>query len=124
MQPATLPQTSRGGGKTTITLSLEESRTQLGAEANGIYPVSWSEGDVISVNGVPSQSIAIADGGKIATFTFDGAINYPYCVAYPASAEGKVTFATPKAHSLMALPLCMAMQRRKAVCSSTTSQAY
>ena len=88
-----------GGGKTTITLSLEESRTQLGAEANGIYPVSWSEGDVISVNGVPSQSITIAEDGKVATFTFDGVVNYPYCIAYPAAAEGKVLFAGKQSHT-------------------------
>ena len=28
-----------GGGKTTITLSLEESRTQLGEKADGVYPL-------------------------------------------------------------------------------------
>lgn len=87
------------GGKTTITLSLEESRTQLGAEANGIYPVTWSEDDVISVNGVESQYITIAEGGKVATFTFAGVVNYPYCIAYPAAAEGKVVFAGKQSHT-------------------------
>ena len=88
-----------GGGKTTITLSLEESRTQLGAEADGIYPVMWSEGDAISVNGTPSKSIAIANGGKVATFTFDGVVNYPYNIAYPAAADGKVIFAAKQSHT-------------------------
>ena len=87
------------GGKTTITLSLEESRTQLGAEANGIYPVTWSENDIISVNGVESQSITIAEGGKVATFTFAGVVNYPYSIAYPAAAEGKVVFAGKQSHT-------------------------
>lgn len=87
------------GGQTEITISLEESRTQLGAEADGIYPVMWSEGDAISVNGTPSKSITIANGGKVATFTFDGVVNYPYNIAYPAAAEGKVLFAAKQSHT-------------------------
>lgn len=87
------------GGQSEITLSLEESRTQLGAEADGIYPVMWSEGDAISVNGTPSKSITIANGGKVATFTFDGVVNYPYNIAYPAAAEGKVLFAAKQSHT-------------------------
>ena len=81
------------GGQTEITLSLEESRTQLGAEVDGIYPVSWCEGDAISINGIESHSITIANDGKVATFTFNGVVNYPYCIAYPATTEGKVIFA-------------------------------
>ena len=34
-------------GQTEITLSLEESRTQLGEKAGDLYPVFWSEGDKI-----------------------------------------------------------------------------
>ena len=87
------------GGQTEITLSLEESRTQLGAEVDGIYPVSWCEGDAISVNGIESHSITIANEGKIATFTFNGVVNYPYCIAYPAATEGKVIFAAEQNHT-------------------------
>ena len=87
------------GGQTEITLSLEESRTQLGTEANGIYPVSWCDNDAISINGIPSNSITIEEGGKIATFTFSGVVNYPYCIAYPAAAEGKVLFAGNQSHT-------------------------
>ena len=43
-------------GQTVISLSLEESRTQLGEKANGVYPLSWSEGDKISINGIASLS--------------------------------------------------------------------
>ena len=86
-------------GQTSITISLDETRTQLGAEADGVYPVTWSEGDAISVNGVASQSIAIDESGKTATFTFAGAVNYPYCIAYPAAEEGKVLFAAQQSHT-------------------------
>ena len=79
------------GGKTTITLSLEESRTQLGEKADGVYPLYWSEGDQISVNGIVSS--ALAEGGSAnATFTLDGVLNYPYNVLYPASSANEVTF--------------------------------
>ena len=45
------------GQTTEITLSLEESRTHLGEKADGIYPLYWSEGDAIAVNGVASKAL-------------------------------------------------------------------
>ena len=64
------------GGQTTITISLEESRTQLGEKADGVYPLYWSEGDQISVNGVASS--ALAEGGSAtATFSFEGTLEHP-----------------------------------------------
>ena len=80
------------GGQTTLTISLEEAtKTQLGEKADGVYPLYWSKGDQISVNGVASA--ALAEGGNAsATFTFDGALNYPYSVLYPASEKNEVTF--------------------------------
>ena len=88
-----------GAGQTTITLSLEESRTQLGEAVNGLYPVVWSADDAISVNGVKSSSIAISDNASVATFTFDGVLNYPYAVAYPATVEGSVVFADQQSYT-------------------------
>ena len=41
-----------GADQTEIVLSLEESRTQLGEKVGDIYPLYWSEGDKIAVNGV------------------------------------------------------------------------
>ena len=79
------------GGQTTITVSLEESRTQLGEKADGVYPLYWSEGDQISVNGVASAALN-AGGNASATFTFEGTINHPYNVVYPASSANEVTF--------------------------------
>ncbi len=88
-----------GAGQTTITLSLEESRTQLGEAVNGLYPVAWSADDAISVNGVKSTSIAIGENAAVATFAFDGILNYPYAVAYPATVEGQVVFADQQNHT-------------------------
>ena len=79
------------GGQTTLTISLEESRTQLGEKAGDAYPLYWSAGDQISVNGTISSALSV--GGNVsASFTFDGTLGYPYNVLYPANAEGKVVF--------------------------------
>ena len=72
-------------GVSEITLSLEESRTQLGEKADGLYPLYWSEGDAISVNGVVSNPLT-AGGSASATFNFNEAVSRPLCIVYPASA--------------------------------------
>ena len=77
------------GGVTEITVSLEESRTQLGEKADGKYPLYWSEGDAIAINGVASTPLAASYNGQVAaSFTFQGVLTAPYSVVYPAPAEG------------------------------------
>ena len=93
-------QLGSGAGQTTLTLSLEESRTQLGKAVAGLYPVTWSAGDAISVNGVASSAIAISDNAAVATFTFNEALEYPYAIAYPAASAGKVVFADQQVHTV------------------------
>ena len=78
-----------GEGQTTISISLEESRTHLGTEVDGEYPLYWSEGDKIAVNGVTSNALpASAHGQQSATFKIGGLLNYPRTIVYPAPAEG------------------------------------
>ena len=80
-----------GQGQTSITLSLEESRTQLGEKTDGVYPLYWSEGDKIAVNGITSSEAQIDQENKAkAGFTFQGEVARPYNVVYPAPAEGVV----------------------------------
>ena len=80
-------------GKTVVTISLEESRTQLGEKVDGVYPLYWSEGDQISVNGVASSALSASDeGSATAAFSFDGVLAHPYNVVYPASNKNEVTF--------------------------------
>ena len=78
------------GGVTEITVSLEESKTQLGdKDAAGNYPLYWSEGDAIAVNGVASTPLAAeADGQIAASFAFPSVLTHPFNVVYPAPAEG------------------------------------
>ena len=88
-----------GGGKTTITLSLEESRTQLGKEAGGSFPLYWSDGDKISANGVESNAISVGEGVTAASFTIPTALEAPYCIAYPAAPADQVLFAAEQTHA-------------------------
>ena len=73
-----------GQGVKELTLSLEESRTQLGEKADGIYPLYWSEGDKISVNGVESAEAVIGANASTATFAVD-VVADELCVVYPAT---------------------------------------
>ena len=73
-----------GQGGVELTLSLEESRTQLGEKADGIYPLYWSEGDKISVNGVESAEAVIGANASTATFAVD-VVADELCVVYPAT---------------------------------------
>lgn len=90
-------------GQTSIAISLEESRTQLGEKADGVYPLYWSTGDQIAVNGVASQPLTDESNGKpSATFTVNGELTYPYNVVYPAPAADVVAAEGLQAVTFMA----------------------
>ena len=76
-------------GSASLTVSLEGTKTQLGEkDADGKYPLYWSEGDQIAINGQASAALsANYDGAATATFQFAEPLTTPYCVVYPA-AEG------------------------------------
>ena len=90
------------GGPTTLTLSLDDTRTQLGEKADGTYPLTWAAGDAISVNGSVSNALAADEAGATtATFTFENGFgSAPYFVAYPAtSTNNQVVFAAEQTHT-------------------------
>ncbi len=77
------------GEGTKLAISLEESRTQLGEKAGDVYPLYWSEGDKIAVNGVASAALTAEEAGAAgALFTFESELVRPYNIVYPAPAEG------------------------------------
>ena len=86
----------QGQGIKELTLSLEESRTHLGEkvvneDGTSLYPLYWSEGDAISVNGVVSLPLAgVAADATDATFQFTQEVSRPLCVVYPAAAVATV----------------------------------
>ena len=87
-----------GKGQTTITVSTG-TRTSLGDKVDGEYPVYWSNGDQLSLNGVASAPLADVEANSTtASFTWEGTFDAPFCVAYPASDEGTVTFAAEQSY--------------------------
>ena len=75
-------------GQTVIDLSLEESRTHIGGKNGDEYPLYWSEGDKIAVNGIVSEALSSAFHGKQnAQFSVSGELGYPRDIVYPAPAE-------------------------------------
>ena len=76
---------------TTIALSLEQTKTHIGEKSGEAYPLYWSEGDKIAINGVASEPLTEeSDGKPVAQFTLNGTLTYPYNIVYPAPAEGVV----------------------------------
>ena len=73
---------SRGETKL-LTLSIIDTRTALGEKQGDTYPVYWSEGDRIAVNGVMSQEAVINSDKSSASFYFDSVISTPYQITYP-----------------------------------------
>ena len=83
-------------GQTTLSISMAEvTKTHLGEKVGELYPLLWSEGDAIAVNGVVSTPLTAEQAdANVASFTFDGELGQPYCVVYPAEAsraEGDAT---------------------------------
>ncbi len=62
------------------------TKSVLGAKSAGEYPVLWSVGDYIVVNGVQSRALtALEAGGSTAVFHFSQSIKTPYRVQYGTS---------------------------------------
>ena len=71
-------------GVTTLSVSLPDTRTSLGEKSGNTYPVYWSEGDKIAVNGAESDAAVVnAENASKAVFNFDTTISYPYNITYP-----------------------------------------
>ena len=82
-------------GATSLTISLEQTRTSLGDKVGDNYPVYWSEGDKIAINGECSTPASInAENRASASFTVDANLASPYCITYPYTSA--TTTSTPK----------------------------
>ena len=79
-------------GETILTLSLPDTRTSLGEKAGDIYPVYWSEGDRIVVNGRRSDAVNIdKENRSRATFTINATLSYPYRITYPYNSSTTIS---------------------------------
>ena len=73
------------GDGTTLTISLPRTRTSLGEKVGDTYPIYWSEGDKIVVNGTLSNEVQInAENRASASFYFSNTVlSHPYHITYP-----------------------------------------
>jgi len=69
-----------------LEVSLDQTKTALGEKSGNKYPNYWSDGDVISVNGVNSLPLSgLPAKSSSAVFELAG-VEAPYYAAYPPSA--------------------------------------
>ena len=87
------------GGAQEFTVGIDQSRVVLGdKDAMGKYPLYWSNGDKISINGIVSSSLKVAEGELISQANFtvtpgeDQVLEAPFKVLYPGNADGQVVF--------------------------------
>ena len=70
--------------KVIIGLSVDATRTSLGDKNGTEYPVLWSAGDKVAVNGVVSEPLAAEYAGKTAAQFAVTGVAAPFDVIYPA----------------------------------------
>ncbi|MBO4476336.1 MAG: calcineurin-like phosphoesterase C-terminal domain-containing protein [Bacteroidales bacterium] len=72
--------------KVVFVASIPQTKTVLGEKDGSSWPLLWSAGDAISVNGVTSSTLNSSKAGlSSASFSVDG-VSAPYYAASPASA--------------------------------------
>lgn len=68
---------------TTLTVATAKTRTYLGEKEGDSYPIYWSEGDRIAVNGFVSEECIISsENPTSAQFTVNAVLNYPRAILY------------------------------------------
>lgn len=78
------PDIDTQSGANKLTISLPTTRTALGEKSGESYPLYWSEGDCIALNGIRSEAALIsATNPSSAEFSFNATLSYPYVVTYP-----------------------------------------
>ena len=77
------PKASEADFSLRASMPCADTKTSLGAKSEGVYPVLWSQGDVIMVNGVQSKPLTAQEAGSSnAVFHFASAVSAPYQVFY------------------------------------------
>lgn len=89
---------SNEGNILVVKAGLDLSKTALQDKVDGKYPLVWSEGDVLVLNGVPSKPLdASLAGRSYADFEFEGTFSAPYDLVY-CGKEGAADVAVFKDH--------------------------
>ncbi|MBR1961941.1 MAG: endonuclease/exonuclease/phosphatase family protein [Alistipes sp.] len=75
-----------------LVVTLSQTRTAIGEKDGDIYPVYWSKGDRIAVNGVLSEEVEIDVNDKSrAIFEVNGSLSYPLAITYPYTSATTAT---------------------------------
>lgn len=90
------PAPETPSGKTTVLTAIiwAETKTVMGEKEGNSYPISWSDGDMINVNGESSKAVSLEAASKTASFEFEKELSAPYSAVYPSSAfkeDGVIT---------------------------------
>ncbi len=82
------PTLETPSGKTTVLTAIigAETKTVMGEKEGNSYPISWSDGDMINVNGESSKAVSLEVDSKTASFEFESELSTPYSAVYPSSA--------------------------------------
>lgn len=73
-----------GDGVSELTISVPSTRTHLGEKVGETYPLYWSKGDKIAVNGVESAEAVInPNDAASAQFDLGTSLRYPLSITYP-----------------------------------------
>lgn len=89
------------GGTVLTAVIGTDTKTMLGDKVGKEYPIFWTAGDKINVNGESSSEAAVKEGSKQASFTFGKEMTAPYSAVYPASAykaEGVITIPSTQSY--------------------------
>ena len=70
-------------GSTTFTISTAATRTYLGEKEGDVYPIYWSDGDRIVVNGnISEEAVINAQNPTSAQFTVNAVLDFPRSIIY------------------------------------------
>ena len=89
------------GGTVLTAVIGTDTRTMLGDKVGKEYPILWTDGDKVNVNGESSSDAVIKEGSKQASFAFGKEMSAPYSAVYPASAykaEGVITIPSKQSY--------------------------
>lgn len=70
------------GGKVTLGVGIDNTRTSLGALNGTQYPILWSEGDKIAVNGEVSSAVSASQAGTSYAAFEVANVAAPYSILY------------------------------------------
>lgn len=112
-----------GDGTTTLTITTAKTRTYLGAKEGDSYPVYWSEGDRIVVNGNLSEEAVIDNNNpSSAQFTIDVVLSYPLSILYTGGSTDSALFPSEQLYELNSIKSGYAPMYGYATSQSSTIQ--